>query len=715
MSDHRHRFAVVVLVLLVVNSAFCLAADGPNGHPPDSRSMGRLSGRIVDSGGKPLAGATVQLHYHDRAAHQWKDAWRSSKSTGDGRYDFEGLPGGEFAVSADVPGLAKGWRRVSLEEGQKLDGEIKLDRPVRVAVRVHDREGKPIAGARVGVLGIKGPNGEFWISDTSYEPDRRHAFSVELPHSDAAGRLMLPTLAEGSLVSFELYHGDFAPALVSDFRIREKSLCDAVMTPGVRISISVLPRELAARARSLGLFLMHVPLDHPSTFISWPLDVDKEGMASFRVEAGSYSLFRLDHEDFFISPKYSRIKADYFEIGPGKNDRLTVHLEPKVPIRGRVIDEKNGRPLADRFVKMLAPNLGFQRGPGRPGYDWIFVGSPPTNQNGEYTARVPAGPLRLLCSGDNYTSHPDALDVSISASRSTKIPDIRVGPTPWIAGQVLRPDGTPAGKTIVRIRGGEVWWIDPVVTDADGRFEIHMPFVPVDDDTGKQLSVQELVAFHAYEPLAARMEIHLDQPGSLRNLVLGLAPAHYDSSLVDINGEMTAFEKNDLSAAVDRAKANEKLRSQLAPELDCCAWLNVPPGTKSLRDFRGKYVLLDFWTTWCGPCRGTYPEVQLAYDLYSNQGFTVIGVHDNSVLPEAVREFVRKEKMRVPIAIDRADGRTLAAYAKCGINGYPGFILVGPDGRILCADGALPGPSLRKFRLELIRDFVMGRRQTAKK
>ncbi len=83
------------------------------------------------------------------------------------------------------------------------------------------------------------------------------------------------------------------------------------------------------------------------------------------------------------------------------------------------------------------------------------------------------------------------------------------------------------------------------------------------------------------------------------------------------------------------------------------------------------------------------------------------------MLPDAIREFVRKEKMRVPIAIDREDGRTLAAYSKCGITGYPGFILIDPEGRLVCSDGALPGPSLRKFRLELIRDFVMGHGATA--
>ena len=125
------------------------------------QAAARLTGRILDVGGKPLPSASIHLHHHDRVAHHWDDAWRVAKSSVEGRYAFEELPAGQFAVSADSPGLATGWIDATLEEGQKLDADIKLAKAVPVPVTVRDREGRPIAGARVGSLGVTGPNPTF--------------------------------------------------------------------------------------------------------------------------------------------------------------------------------------------------------------------------------------------------------------------------------------------------------------------------------------------------------------------------------------------------------------------------------------------------------------------------------------------------------------------------------------------------------------------------
>jgi hypothetical protein len=71
--------------------------------------------------------------------------------------------------------------------------------------------------------------------------------------------------------------------------------------------------------------------------------------------------------------------------------------------------------------------------------------------------------------------------------------------------------------------------------------------------------------------------------------------------------------------------------------------------------------------------------------------------------------------MKFPIAIDAPDGRSVRAYTRLGLcNGYPSYVLLSPQGTVLLADQALPGPMLRRFKLELIRAAVMGNAATGK-
>ncbi len=55
----------------------------------------------------------------------------------------------------------------------------------------------------------------------------------------------------------------------------------------------------------------------------------------------------------------------------------------------------------------------------------------------------------------------------------------------------------------------------------------------------------------------------------------------------------------------------------------------------SLADYKGKYVLIDFWASWCGPCRKGNPHLKSLYAKYKEKGFEIIGISDDDSKPEA--------------------------------------------------------------------------------
>ena len=96
-----------------------------------------------------------------------------------------------------------------------------------------------------------------------------------------------------------------------------------------------------------------------------------------------------------------------------------------------------------------------------------------------------------------------------------------------------------------------------------------------------------------------------------------------------------------------------------------------------LANYRGKVVLLDFWATWCTPCRGEIPHFVEFQDKYRAQGFQVIGISMDDG-PKPVREFYQELRMNYPVAL----GNEKVAEAYGGVLGLPVTFLIGRDGGV---------------------------------
>ena len=105
---------------------------------------------------------------------------------------------------------------------------------------------------------------------------------------------------------------------------------------------------------------------------------------------------------------------------------------------------------------------------------------------------------------------------------------------------------------------------------------------------------------------------------------------------------------------------------------------NLDGQVVSLSDFRGKPVLINFWASWCGPCREEMPYLQQVYDEWTGKGLVLLAI-DIGETPAAINKFFVENNLSLLVLLD-SDKQVGQEY---GITGVPETFLIGRDGRIL--------------------------------
>ncbi len=148
---------------------------------------------------------------------------------------------------------------------------------------------------------------------------------------------------------------------------------------------------------------------------------------------------------------------------------------------------------------------------------------------------------------------------------------------------------------------------------------------------------------------------------------------------------------NCLSAELRNSKTGKKLESTIQMFKQVAIGAVAPDFTQpdingkpiKLSDFRGKYVLLDFWASWCKPCRQENPNVVKAYNQYKDKNFTILGVSlDNENSKAAWISAIKTDNLNWNHASDLKGFNNVAARLYY-IESIPQNFLINPEGKII--------------------------------
>lgn len=166
-----------------------------------------------------------------------------------------------------------------------------------------------------------------------------------------------------------------------------------------------------------------------------------------------------------------------------------------------------------------------------------------------------------------------------------------------------------------------------------------------------------------------------------------LEKAGVDASLSKMLTSMIQQESIMLSQFYAQKKVAEKMNGAISPSFN---YENHKGGKTKLEDFKGKYVYIDVWATWCGPCRAEIPFLKKVEEKFHGKDIVFVSISvDTQKDHEKWKKFVTdKELGGVQLF---ADNNWNSDFIKAfGINSIPRFILIGPDGKVIFADAPRP-------------------------
>ncbi len=607
-----------------------------------------VSGQVVDPKGKPIAGAAVGV----RSWRGGESLQLDLKTDAEGRFTWNEAPGDEVKADASAVGYAT-TQGVSLHPGASV--KIVLKRPTTIKGTVVDAStGRLIPTFRLGI-GTVWHRTERLIWQHGDDIDReakKTPGAFEYTLHERADQYNLRVSADGYLAADSgRFPGDGEPR---SFAFR---LVKAEPVRGILLGPDGSP--------AVGAIVFLVPAEQPDTIDyvdlrngeiedreTWPehrSKVGSDGHFTLAPQRGNFALVATSDAGYAIV--HSRdLPEDY-----------TIQLQPWASITGTI--KIDGKPAAKEMLLANDEDDGRQVF-GEPRLDIRY--NVLTDVDGRFALRrVMAGRRRLSRMSPNGAErrffHVPMATIDVEPGRSYSL---RIGESGrLVTGKLEIPTNQ---NTMVRKAS-----IEP---------------------NGRALSygveVLEKGRFRALDlpPGTYTMKIALHEPPHPNACGWGRLIAAYEREF-SVSG---SFEDPPLDLGTIAPRELDGRTLKVGERAPGFAVKTLDGTERTLTDFRGKYVLLDFWATWCAPCIAEVPNLSALQQAFgSDPRFAILSMSLDE-RPDDIKSFIASEKMTWTQACVGPDAAVVADY---GATAIPSTFLIGPDGTIVAS--GLRGDALK--------------------
>jgi thiol-disulfide isomerase/thioredoxin len=413
----------------------------------------------------------------------------------------------------------------------------------------------------------------------------------------------------------------------------------------------------------------------------WSVNTDNEGRFSWD------SAPEGEHPYYFSAAGYHP-RTEPSLVADGKDHVIT--LRPildgdKTVIDGRVTDVATKAPLGEFSVYVKQYN-----GPAITHFHQTFA-----NADGQYAVSVDSAATAYVITVGADGCRAEASHMKAVGDGDLRM-DFALDKDATLSGELLRLEG----RFVVNGYDRKINWTNQqmalttivpppplTATEPDEQHEEFERFL----ETAEGKSWQE--AHRSYE-------VEVDDQGAFK--IEDVPEGHYNlqarlrqsraeggepiagfSTNIDVSS--TGHHRGDITMDLGTMELAVKKALHLADEAPPFEVKTVDGAPLRLADFRGKYVLLDFWATWCGPCVGETPFLKATYKAFgANDRFVMISLSLDDD-PSAPKKFAGQNDIKwIQGFLGKwSDAKVTTLY---GVEGIPSIFLLGPDGKIIARD-----------------------------